>query len=118
MEPGTVQFQGPTSTAKISVVCYQNILFSFTDQDLHSPTAHLLTSFLQSIIMADEVYEGAIGIDLGRHRNPLYGWGASNHLQEPHTHVSPTMRVQTSRSVSLASILSHDQFMSLARYTD
>ena len=50
--------------------------------------------------MADEVYEGAIGIDLGKTKAHPYPYCALlNSDQAPHTHVSPTMREPTLKSV-------------------
>jgi hypothetical protein len=50
--------------------------------------------------MADEVYEGAIGIDLGTVKPDLSPQCALlNSDQAPHTHVSPIMREPMSKSV-------------------
>ena len=75
MQLRTVQFQGLTSAAKISIVCYQIFYPASPAKVLRPLTAHLPTSFLNPTIMADEVYEGAIGIDLGKRIYVLDGQG-------------------------------------------
>ena len=54
--------------------------------------------------MAEEFYEGAIGIDLGAYRMLwlFRGYVLSLVTQEPHTRVLPIMRAPTSRSVRAA----------------
>jgi hypothetical protein len=53
--------------------------------------------------MSDEVYEGAIGIDLGAHVRKAFARTqiANAHRQAPPTRVSPTTRAPMSKSVRL-----------------
>lgn len=58
--------------------------------------------------MADEVYEGAIGIDLGKTVRSLRLGVCSSWTKVPRIHVLPTMREQMSRSVRRI-LLQHEE---------